>query len=189
VNEKPLNKDRWITFLEWLAVALNLGFTYLYIQQNSWAFLLGILGPLSIAVLSWKKRLIADTALQFIYIVLCIWGALQLGADWKVSNISIFAHCIGSSLAIILALLVGWVLKKRTLAALPYWDSLITTFSIWATILMMMGIQENWLYFIFIDLFCIFLFLYRGLPVISFLYFVYFLMALEGYFQWGWITK
>ncbi len=179
----------WSTILEWLAVTLNLGFTFLYIQENNWAFLLGILGPLSIAVLSYNNRLIADTILQIIYIMLAIWGAIQLSQDWHTIEISFFSHVLGSIVAIIIALMLGSILKNKTSAALPYWDSLITTFSVWATILMMMGCSENWLYFIFIDLFCIALFWLRGLKVLSILYFVYFLMALEGYFQWGWITK
>ena len=43
--------------LEWSAVILNLGFTFLYLKQNNWAFALGILAPMPISIISWNKKL------------------------------------------------------------------------------------------------------------------------------------
>jgi nicotinamide mononucleotide transporter len=178
-----------IVVIEWLAVISNLAFTYLYIQQNEAAFVFGILGPLFIAILSWKRKLFADVGLQMVYVLLTLWGMMYLGSEWEIKPISNFQHLVGIVSCLSFGTLLGLVLKKNSTAELPMADSLITVFSIWATALMMMGCHENWLYFMVIDLACIFLFWNRNLKLLAGLYLVYLILAVEGYFQWGWIAN
>ncbi len=178
-----------IVAIEWLAVISNLAFTYLYIQKNEAAFVFGIFGPLFIAILSWKRRLFADVGLQMVYVLLTLWGMMYLGSEWEMKPISNFQHLVGIISCMSLGTLLGMVLKKKSTAELPLADSLITVFSIWATVLMMMGCHENWLYFMVIDLACIFLFWNRNLKLLAGLYLVYLILAVEGYFQWGWIAN
>lgn len=179
-------KAKWI---EWSAIVANLGFTLLYIQQSNTAFLLGIIGPFLLGILSWDRKLYADVALQLFYILITVWGWLYLKTTWHETNISILEHLIAISSFLLVALITGYWLRKKTKAALPYLDSLVTSFSILATILMMNGCRANWLYFIIINLTCIFLFANRKLYGISFLYFLYLLLAVEGYFELGWIPS
>ncbi|MEN9333111.1 MAG: hypothetical protein RLY35_291 [Bacteroidota bacterium] len=184
-----LSNKKLLIAIEWLAVISNLAFTYLYIQKTEAAFLFGILGPLFIALLSWKRKLFADVGLQMIYVILTLWGMVYLGPQWVSHTINLIQHLLGIFCCLLLGSMVGLILKKKSSAALPFADSLITAFSIWATALMMMGCHENWLYFMVIDLACVFLFWSRRLPLISALYLVYLMLALEGYFQWGWIVN
>jgi nicotinamide mononucleotide transporter len=186
--EISLSNKRLLIAIEWLAVISNLAFTYLYIQKNEAAFLFGILGPLFIALLSWKRKLFADVGLQMIYVILTLWGMVYLGPQWATHHINLIQHLLGIFCCLLLGSMVGLILKKKSSAALPFADSMITAFSIWATALMMMGCHENWLYFMVIDLACVFLFWSRKLPLISALYLVYLMLALEGYFQWGCIV-
>jgi nicotinamide mononucleotide transporter len=181
------NSPRIARILETVTILCNLGFTYLYIQKSSLAFILGIVGPLLLGYLSWHRKLLADVLLQCFYVLITIWGFLNLNTTWETTSVSTYKHLIGMSVSLIAGILLGWGLKKNTKAALPYFDSLITTFSIWSTILMMYGCEENWVYFIFINFLCVFLFLKRKLYGIAFLYFVYFYLACEGYFKLGWI--
>jgi nicotinamide mononucleotide transporter len=187
--EIKVDTKKVILATEWLAVISNLAFTFLYIQENEAAFVFGILGPLFIAILSWKRKLFADVGLQVVYVLLTLWGMMYLGAEWKIKPISNFQHLGGIISCMSLGTLIGLVLKKKSTAVLPVADSLITAFSIWATALMMMGCHENWLYFMVIDLACIFLFWNRNLKLIAGLYLVYLILAIEGYFQWGWIAN
>ncbi len=175
--------------IEWFAVISNLAFTFLYIQQNEAAFVFGIFGPLLIAFLSWRRKLFADVGLQVVYVLLTLWGLMYLGAEWEMKSISNFQHLVGIIACLSLGSLLGLVLKKKSTAELPLADSLITAFSIWATALMMVGCHENWLYFMVIDLACIFLFWNRNLKLLAGLYLVYLILAVEGYFQWGWIAN
>jgi nicotinamide mononucleotide transporter len=187
--ESKVGNKYLILATEWLAVISNLAFTFLYIQQNEVAFVFGIIGPLFIAILSWKRKLFADVGLQMIYVMLTIWGMFYMGAQWEIKPITNVQHLVGIVSCFSFGTILGLVLKKKSMAELPLADSLITAFSIWATALMMMGCRENWLYFMVIDLACIFLFWNRNLRLLSGLYLVYLILALEGYFQWGWITK
>jgi nicotinamide mononucleotide transporter len=159
------------------------------IQQNEAAFVFGILGPMFIAILSWKRKLFADVGLQMVYVLLTLWGMMYLGSEWEIKPVSNFQHLVGIISCLSFGILLGLVLKKKSTAELPIADSLITAFSIWATALMMLGCRENWLYFMIIDLACIFLFWNRNLRLLSGLYLVYLILALAGYFQWGWIAN
>ncbi len=187
--ESKVGNKYLILAIEWLAVISNLAFTYLYIQQNEAAFIFGILGPLFIAILSWKRKLFADVGLQMVYVMLTIWGMFYMGAKWEIKPITNVQHLVGIVSCLSFGTLLGLVLKKKSTAELPMTDSLITAFSIWATALMMMGCHENWLYFMVIDLACIFLFWNRKLKLLAGLYLVYLILAIEGYFQWGWIAN
>ncbi len=187
--ELKVDNKNLMLAIEWFAVISNLAFTFLYIQQNEAAFVFGIFGPLLIAFLSWRRKLFADVGLQVIYVLLTLWGLMYLGAEWEMKSISNFQHLVGIVSCLSLGSLLGLVLKKKSTAELPLADSLITAFSIWATALMMMGCHENWLYFMVIDLACIFLFWNRNLKLLAGLYLVYLILAVEGYFQWGWIAN
>lgn len=187
--EIKVDTKKVILATEWLAVISNLAFTFLYIQQNEAAFVFGILGPMFIAILSWKRKLFADVGLQMVYVLLTLWGMMYLGSEWEIKPVSNFQHLVGIISCLSFGTLLGLVLKKKSTAELPIADSLITAFSIWATALMMLGCHENWLYFMVIDLACIFLFWNRNLRLLSGLYLVYLILAVEGYFQWGWIAN
>jgi nicotinamide mononucleotide transporter len=60
---------------------------------------------------------------------------------------------------------------------------MITSFSLWATLLLMSGFQSAWLYFIVINMVSVFLFYKRNLKVISLLFVLYAMLAVQGYFK------
>jgi len=183
----PTSSKIGMRLLEALAILLNLGFTFLYIQQSEFAFILGILGPLLLGILSYQRQLFADVLLQIFYILITLFGWLHLGGNWSSMDVSFSTHLLSIGLALLIGFGIGKWLQKKTHAALPFLDSAITTLSVWATMLMMMGCHENWIYFMIINSACIFLFIKRKLYGISLLYFLYLLLAVEGYFQFGWI--
>jgi nicotinamide mononucleotide transporter len=171
-----------IPILEWLAVLFNLGFTILFQQGNSWSFLFGILGPLLLALLSWQRKLFADVLLQASYCGLAAYGYFQSIQAPSLHEYKEL-HFIGISCSLILGLILGYFFKSKTTAALPYLDSLITSFSLWATIILMSGLESAWLYFIFINLVSVVLFYKRKLMIIALLFVVYALLAIQGYFH------
>ena len=178
---------RWLWWLEALAILFNLGFTTLYILHSPIAFAFGMIGPLLLGVLSWKRKLYADVILQVFYIFITFFGWLNLGENWSVTNIPLKVHLILTIIFLFIGFLIGLLLKKRTHAALPFLDSIITSISMLATALMMLGCHENWIYFMLINSTCIYLFFNRKLYGISMLYLLYLLLAIEGYFNLGWI--
>lgn len=178
-----LNKQKALyTILEWLAVILNIGFTILFQQDNPWAFALGVAGPLLLGFLSYHRKLFADVLLQLAYCLLAVYGYYQF-ASIPLMTESVILHLQGALIALGLGLVMGIYLKKKTSAALPMLDSMITAFSLWATLILMSGFQSAWLYFIFINLVSVVLFYKRDLKVIALLYVLYSLLAMQGYFK------
>ena len=178
-----LNKQKALyAILEWLAVILNIGFTILFQQDNPLAFALGVAGPLLLGILSYHRKLFADVLLQLAYSFLAIYGYYQYSTI-PALNESNLLHLSGILISLGLGLGLGILLKKKSHAALPIMDSLITTFSLWATLILMSGFQSAWLYFIFINLVSVVLFYKRDLKVIALLYVLYSLLAMQGYFK------
>jgi nicotinamide mononucleotide transporter len=173
--------------LEVLAILFNLGFTVLYIQQSEWAFILGMLGPSLLAILSYRRQLYADVLLQIFYILITLFGWLHLGGNWPSMSISLSTHILTIGIMLTIGWGIGNWLQAKTNAAMPILDSCITTLSILATFYMMIGCHENWMYFMVINAACAYLFFTRKLVGISILYFLYLILAIEGYFRFGWI--
>jgi nicotinamide mononucleotide transporter len=180
-----MEQNKWknvILILEWLAVLFNLGFTILFQMGNSWSFLLGVVGPLLLALLSWQRKLFADVLLQFTYCGLAIYGYFQF-VQAPAFHESKELHGMGISGSLVIGLVLGYYFKSKTTAALPYLDSLITSFSLWATAILMSGLESAWLYFIFINLISVVLFYKRKLNIIALLFLIYTFLALQGYFH------
>jgi nicotinamide mononucleotide transporter len=181
VIPKVIKKNK-LFLIEWLAIILNIGFTILFQLENPWAFVLGIAGPLLLGLLSYERKLFADVLLQMAYCLLAIYGYYQF-ATIPIITESVFLHLLGVLVSLGLGFVLGLYLKKKTSAALPMLDSMITSFSLWATLLLMSGLQSAWLYFIVINVVSVVLFYKRNLKVISLLFVLYAILAVQGYFK------
>jgi nicotinamide mononucleotide transporter len=181
VIPKVIKKNK-LFLIEWLAIILNIGFTILFQLENPWAFVLGIAGPLLLGLLSYERKLFADVLLQMAYCLLAIYGYYQF-ATIPIITESVFLHLLGVLVSLGLGFVLGLYLKKKTSAALPMLDSMITSFSLWAKLLLMSGLQSAWLYFIVINVVSVVLFYKRNLKVISLLFVLYAILAVQGYFK------
>lgn len=169
--------------IEIAAVAASLAYTYLYLNQNTWCFLFGLLSPLLFLSLAWKKKIYADAGLQIFYFGITIYGFFQLGSIWEKHHWSRETHLIYIIGGVLISLLAGMILRKKTDAQLPYLDSFVTTFAIIATWMMMNFVHENWLYFIAVNMTSIVLFSMRKLYLGALMFVVYLLMSIDGYFE------
>ena len=117
---------------------------------------------------------------------MAIYGFIQWGKTKKVQikkyNYKIHLAIVSSGL--ILTYFTGSIFKHYTNAAFPYLDSFTTIFSLFATIMVVRKILDNWLYWIIIDLVSIYLYFNRGLEFTSLLFFIYTIIAIFGYFSW-----
>jgi len=69
-------------------------------------------------------------------------------------------------------------------AALPYIDALTTIFSLIATYMVTQKILENWLYWIVIDVVCVFVYIHRELYLFAIMFLIYAIVAVVGYKNW-----
>jgi nicotinamide mononucleotide transporter len=171
--------------LEVMAVVFNLLYTYLYIQNNSWCFVFGIAGPALLFIVCKNKKIYADAGLQVLYVLLAIYGWWNSTVNWETQHFSGAVHFIVIALTGLAAAALGKWLKNKTDAQLPYLDSAIALYSVSATVLMMMFVPENWLYFMVINALSIVLYWRRRLYWGSFMFVVYLVLAIEGYFDIG----
>jgi nicotinamide mononucleotide transporter len=169
--------------IEIIAVLANLAYTYLYLNENAWCFFFGILGPLLFLFLAWTKKIYADAALQVFYVAITIYGLFQLNEVWTKNHWPITTHLGFIMTGIAVALISGFILKRKTDAALPFLDSFTTVFAMVATWMMMNFVHENWLYFIVVNIASILLFSMRKLYLGAFMFVVYLMMAIDGYFE------
>jgi len=82
------------------------------------------------------------------------------------------------------AFLIGFAFDRCTDQAYPYTDGFPTVFCFVATFMVTRKVLENWIYWVVIDFFSIFLYFSRGLYLSSLLYIVFTVLAVFGFFAW-----
>lgn len=181
---KPLSGSI-LKVIEAAAVLFNLLFTFLYIQESRWCFFFGILGPILLGYTLFRARLYAEIFLQLVYVVLAVFGWLSISTEWDRAEIGAGLHGAYITGGLVLTMVSGYFLRKKTDAKLPYIDSWTTIFSILATFLMMIPVHEAWLYFICINIVSLFIYIHRKLYFGAFMFLIYLLMSLDSYFYLG----
>lgn len=88
------------------------------------------------------------------------------------------------SLAIIGAILLGMLFSTYPQAAVPYWDAVVTSFSLVAQWLLARKKLENWLVWIFVDVQASMIYFYKDLVVTGLLYIILTILAVKGYMDW-----
>lgn len=172
--------------LEWSAVVFNLLFTLLYLNQSQWAFVFGIFGPLLLLLLSWREKLYAEPALQLVYIGSAVVGWINVQDGWKAWQIDTAGHLLLLVMSTLVALVWGWLLKRYTSANMPMPDAFVASWGMLATWLMMYQVHACWLYLIAVNVLSMFIYFRRKLFAATFMFALYLVMAIDGYFRLNW---
>lgn len=175
----------WWRVLELLAVVFNLLYTLLYLQQNSWCFLFGIVGPALLFALCIRTKIYADAGLQLVYAALAAYGWLHSANQWSEQHWTLQAHLLVLLIGIAVWLIVWQILKFKTDGSSPLLDSFCSVFALVGTVLMINFVHENWLYFIAVNAVSIVLYFNRKLYLATLMFALYLLMAIDGYFLLG----
>ena len=174
---------RFEQVLEIVAVAFSLLYTLLYLDENSWCFLFGGIGATLFTYLCWVRKIYAESFLQLFYVAFAIYGFLNAGTEWKVTQWHWSEHIPFLGAGVILLGGIGVYLSRNTESKMPYLDAFTTVFSLIATYIMVSFVHDNWLYWIIIDAVSIYLYFKRKLYFGSILFFIYFLLSIKGYFE------
>jgi nicotinamide mononucleotide transporter len=178
-----------VTWIELFGIIFNLLGVWLTVKKNVACFPTGIAGVAFYAVFYYQAKLYADTILQVFYIGLLAYGWLQWNntraqKEFVVSRINNKLWIQLSIICAIATLAIGTVFIKYTDASLPYLDSLLTSMSLVAQWLVAKKKIENWIIWIIADVIYVGMFLYKHIYPTSFLYFIFILLAVSGYFEW-----
>ncbi len=176
----------------WELTAAFLAVVYLLlaIRQNSLCWPAAIASAAIYIVLMYQAGLYMESALQFFYIAMAVYGWWHWGAggrgdaqlpvtDWplvfNVPPLLLIALLSGCS---------GWLLENYSSAAYPYLDSATTWAAIVTTWMVARKVLQNWYYWLVIDSVSIYLYTQRGLYLTALLFTGYLLLIVVGYYTW-----
>lgn len=181
--------------IENLAVIFSIGFVIFNAKGKIISWPLGIIGSALYIWVFITAKIYGDALLQFFYVLMGIYGWVQWRSAIKNDDVlpiisAKLSHLLKYLLiGLILVPIFGFLLDNRTDSDIPYWDAFTTVFSFIATFMMAKKILENWLFWIVIDLICIFIYAFKGLNSTVLLFVIYTLMAVYGFINWKLMLK
>ena len=186
------------SWIEWVGFVTALIYLYFSVNQKIWLWPMGILTSAFYMVVFFDARLYADMGLQLYYFVVSIvgwvmWKSRQKQEHKQKTSIVKIDNRDFLSLAIAfvaLYFLLSYMLLKLPeqlgLAAsdLPYWDAFTTAASFVATWMLAKKMIDQWIVWIIVDFVAMGMYIYKGLYITAFLFFVYTVIAIWGYVSW-----
>lgn len=174
---------------EWFAVASSLLYVILITYKVLAAWIFAALSSLLYIYLCYSNRLYLESILQVFYFGMAIYGWFMWTSDDETKDVTVIQwplkyHIYNILISGALMLLFGYIFDQYSNQANPYLDAFTTIFSLMATFMVAKKVLENWIYWIIIDAFSVYLFASRGLYMTSVLFILYTLIAIFGYFSW-----
>jgi nicotinamide mononucleotide transporter len=177
--------------LEVAGVLTGVVAVWLTTKENPWCWPIGLVNVLLFSVIFFRAKLYADTGLQIVYAVLCLFGWWSWlrggkgGSPLRVSRTPLPVAVISFIAGIAVAAVLGFALKHRTDAALPFWDSATASFSLVAQFLQTRKWLENWLVWIAVDVVYVGMYVVKGLHLTAVLYAGFLVLAVIGLRSWS----
>ena len=178
------------TLFEVLAVVFSLAYVVLAVYQNVLCWPAGLVGAGLTFVVFLDARLYGAMALQGVYMALMVYGWHEwrhggeeggwLAVTRTPTRWRLMLGLAGATFAVVL----GLFLMHRTDAALPFWDSATTSFSLVAQFMTTRKWVENWLLWIVVDAVYVGMLVSQQLHLMAALYVAYLVLAVWGWFQW-----
>jgi nicotinamide mononucleotide transporter len=179
----------WLDVIEVLIFLLNVLYVLLASVRSVWCWLPGILASVIQGVLMFYHKLYAETGLMGFYVVMGGYGWIswrnQMKMKLKIYEISLYKHLLFNIIVAVLAWGLFYILKKYTDANSPLIDSFTTVYGIAITWMVAKSIHSNWIYWVFINLVTAWLYLSRGLEILSLQMIIMSGMAAWGYYRWN----
>jgi len=174
-------------------MVFGLIYVWLSVRQSIFTWSAGIVTSLLYCWVFFDAKFYAMMGLQAYYVVISIYGwwswkhgevkasgEVDLRVSYTNSNLWIRLFILNLFLTAIMYYLFG----TYTDSPLPFGDTFTTSLSIIATWMLARKKIEQWLIWIFIDLICVGLYLHKGLYPSAFLFAVYSVMAVVGFYEW-----
>jgi nicotinamide mononucleotide transporter len=189
--------------LNWMELAgtvCAIVYLYLSVRENIWLWPVGFLTSLLYLIVFYHSRLYADMGLQVYYLLVSVYGWIHwmgrknghnpMETNLLTTSISIKQWVVYSSFIAVLTLLLYFLLKHLPglmdlpPSDLPLGDAFTTAGGIVATWMLARKMLENWLVWIVINGFSLGMYLYKELYITVFLFIIYTVMAVVGYYKW-----
>ena len=185
---------KWLAenYIEILGVITSLIYLNFSVRQSILLWPFGFLSSALFIYIFFINRFYADMSLQGYYLLISIYGwyhwargthknnsdALPVTRIKSVTAISLFIIFIG------LWFIIAIVLIHFTDSDVPWGDAFTTAGSIVATWMLARKILEHWIIWIIVDAVSVGLYLYKDMYPTVFLYIIYTVIAIYGFFAW-----
>jgi nicotinamide mononucleotide transporter len=179
-----------VSSLEIFAALITAFSVWLTAKENIWCWPTGVVSVVLYGWIFWQARLYANALLQAFYLVLIIYGWYEWlhGGEnhgpLGVSRTPIRGWALTLATGIVVAALVGWVMKRYTDAVMPYSDAATAAFSIAAEAMTTRKWIENWLVWIAVDGVTTWMLFEQGLHASALLYASFLVLAVFGWIEW-----
>jgi nicotinamide mononucleotide transporter len=174
-----------------LAFLSALIYIFLAAKNSILCWIFGIISSGLWAYEAWfKYSLFYDSMLNLFYVIMggvgwYMWLKKRESANnSQLVRFSFSVHLNVLISGAIVSLLAGYVANSFASVDLPYIDAPTTVFSIIATFLLIKKDIGNWIYWIVVDAIYIGIYLYKGAYLFAFLFLIYTIMAISGWFNW-----
>lgn len=181
-------------YIELFGVLSGLIYIYLEIKASIYLWPVGIITAAFYIAVFMQAKFYADMGLQVYYLLVFIYGLyiwLRKGKNsetekkvLQIRNITRKELVLYSIFTIFSFGVIYFILKNYTDSPLPAWDSFTTSLSIIATFMLAHKIIEQWWIWIVVNIVSLGLYIYKDLYMTAFLFIVYGIMAVVGFFEW-----
>lgn len=179
------------TLLELISFVLSVITVALNIRQLHWAWLFSIISSGLYAAVFFDARLYGDMGLQFVFILVSVWGWMNWlrGDDvherLQVTRLTTQGRLASIGVTVLIFVLLAWFLKTYTDTDVPYADGFLTAGSLLGQVLLSRKKLENWHVWIIVDVLYVGLYVYKGLMLTAVLYAIFIFMAIMGLRAWS----
>lgn len=179
-----------MTWLEAVAVFFGIASVIYSIKKNILVFPTGMISTLIYVYICLEYKLYADMSINAYYFGMSVYGwylwsrppgdKKELPVTWlsKQGIVKSFALFLGSYATLY------FVLANFTDSDVPYWDSFTTASAFVGMWLMAKKKVENWIAWIITDIVSVPLYYYKGLPLTSFQFLFFTILATIGLIEW-----
>ncbi len=178
------------SLIEYLAFASLVLYVYYATKQKAIAWLLSLAGLILFVVINYRASLYGEIPLQGVYLLMSLYGWYQWRYGGKnqtnlpVSLTSLNLWVVLIITGILGTIFLGHVLSTYTAMAIPYWDASTTAFSLVGTWMLARKKLENWVVWLIVDSAYTWIYVEKGLFLVTLLYFLYVVFSVVGLFRW-----
>jgi len=178
------------SILEYAAIVLAIFYVILAAKESIWCWYPAFVSSGIYVYLTYSANLVGESLISVFYVVMAVYGWWQWTfgkrkdellkiAEWRITH-----HIRSILLGFVFAGALGKSFELFFHSAMPYLDAFTTSFSLIATFMVTRKILSNWIYWMVIDAFNIYLYWSRGLEPTAGLYFLYTILAIVGFLSW-----
>jgi len=174
--------------LEIIAVIFGLLSVWFAKNNNIMVFPAGIISVTIYMFITFSAKLYADTGINFYYLLMSIYGWVLWGSNNKkikknVSRVNNHELVISITLTLCFFFIIYYLLSFSD-SDVAFFDSITTSLCLVAMLLMARRKIEHWVYWIIADIIYVPLYIYKDLPLTSFQFMVFLIIAISGYNSW-----